>query len=86
MWLGLAIAANGQLLGSLALPSAGLMSPLSAKEVDRQLEQLKQLAGDRGDSSRIDPFMTLAFASLPVIPELRLNGKGLIRVAELAIV
>ena len=30
--------------------------------------------------------MTLAFASLPVIPELRLNGKGLIRVAEQAIV
>ncbi len=83
---GLAIAANGQLLGSLALPIAGLMSPLSAKEVDRQLEQLKQLAGDMGVSSRIDPFMTLAFASLPVIPELRLNGKGLIRVAEQAIV
>ena len=59
---------------------------MPAKEVDEQLAQLKKLAADMGVNSRIDPFMTLAFASLPVIPELRLNGKGLIRVAQQEIV
>lgn len=83
---GLAVIENGTILGSLALPIAGLMSPLSANEIHQQLEQLKQLAHSMGVSSQIDPFMTLAFTSLPVIPELRLNSRGLIRVEQQAIV
>ena len=75
---GLAIAADGKVLGELALPIAGLMSEEAAEVVDRRLEALKEEAGKLGISKEIDPFMTLAFASLPVIPKLRLNTYGLI--------
>ncbi len=77
---GLAVAENGRILASLPLPIAGLMSPLSIQEVDRRLRELKSAAEKLGASKDIDPFMTLAFVSLPVIPVLRLNGKGLINV------
>ena len=75
---GLAIAADGKVLGELALPIAGLMSEEAAEVVDQRLEALKEEAGKLGISKEIDPFMTLAFASLPVIPKLRLNTYGLI--------
>ena len=61
------------------------MSPLPIAEVDRKLRSLKKAASELGVSSDIDPFMTLAFVSLPVIPVLRLNGKGLIDVTDQAV-
>ena len=75
---GLAVVVNGKVLGELALPIAGLMSEEAAEAVDEKLEKLKEEAGKLGISNSIDPFMTLAFASLPVIPKLRLNTYGLI--------
>lgn len=75
---GLAVAADGKLLGELPLPIAGLMSEEPAEAVDERLEALKKAAAKLGISDEIDPFMTLAFASLPVIPKLRLNTYGLI--------
>ena len=54
------------------------MSEEAAEVVDQRLEALKEEAGKLGISKEIDPFMTLAFASLPVIPKLRLNTYGLI--------
>lgn len=75
---GLAVVVNGKVLGELALPIAGLMSEEAAEAVDEKLEKLKEEAGKLGISKLIDPFMTLAFASLPVIPKLRLNTYGLI--------
>lgn len=75
---GLAVVADGKVLGELALPIAGLMSEEAAETVDGGLEALKEEAGKLGASKEIDPFMTLAFASLPVIPKLRLNTYGLI--------
>lgn len=75
---GLAVVAGGEVLGELALPIAGLMSEEAAEVVDSRLEALKEEAGKLGASKEIDPFMTLAFASLPVIPKLRLNTYGLI--------
>lgn len=83
---GLAIAADGKLLGELALPIAGLMSEEPAKAVDEKLEKLKEEARKLGIPEGIDPFMTLAFASLPVIPKLRLNTYGLIDADEQRIV
>lgn len=74
---GLAIALEGKIIGELALPIAGLMSGDSAEQVDISLTNLKHIAGRLGIKEGIDPFMTLAFLSLPVIPELRLTTKGL---------
>ena len=77
---GLAVAAEGQVLGELALPIGGVMSGLSVEEVEEQLQALKVLTRQLGISSDIDAFMTLAFVSLPVIPKLRINTYGVIDV------
>ena len=83
---GLVVADGGKVIEALPLPIAGLMSPLSIDEVDKKLNALKAAAKRLGVSGDIDPFMTLAFVSLPVIPVLRLNGKGLIDVNKQAVV
>ena len=72
--------APAPVLGELALPIGGIMSRLSVQEVDEQLEALKTRTRELGISSDIDPFMTLAFVSLPVIPKLRINTYGIIDV------
>ena len=75
---GIVLAADGKIVGELALPIAGLMCEESALWVGERLEALKRQAELLGIENGIDPFMTLAFASLPVIPKLRLNTSGLI--------
>ena len=83
---GLVVVNEGKVLEALPLPIAGLMSDLPIEEVDQRLCALKDAAKCLGVSDDIDPFMTLAFVSLPVIPTLRLNGKGLIDVNNQTIV
>lgn len=77
---GLAIALDGQIVADLPLQIGGLMSTLPLEEVDARLEAMKQILADWGISGEIDPFMTLSFVSLPVIPALRLNTYGVIDV------
>ena len=83
---GLAVVKDGAVLESLTLPIAGLMTPLTIEEADEKLRRMKEITKELGVSGDIDPFMTLAFVSLPVIPVLRLNGKGLIDVNKQEIV
>ena len=77
---GLAFALNGQVVGELPLPVAGLMSTESAETVEEKLQALKTALKAHGISEDIDAFMTLAFVSLPVIPKLRLNTYGIVDV------
>lgn len=79
---GLVVVNNGKVIGSLPLPIAGLMTDLSIEEANARLLALKEAASQLGVSKDIDAIMTLAFVSLPVIPTLRLNGKGLIDVEK----
>ena len=83
---GLAVVAGGEILGELPLPIAGLMSDMGINETENRLEELKKKIVELGISDNIDPFMTLAFTSLPVIPELRLNTYGLIDVNQQKVV
>ncbi len=75
---GLAVVADGKVLGELPLPIGGLMTPEPAARVEERLKELKAAARNLGVPETVDPFMTLAFVSLPVIPKLRLNSLGLI--------
>lgn len=75
---GIAVVANGKIVGNLALPIAGLMCDESAENVEAIMTFMKQEARKLGVSEKIDPFMTLAFISLPVIPEIRLTTLGLV--------
>lgn len=83
---GLAVVCDGRVLGSLALPVGGLMCECSAEEVEKKLEELKALTRELGVAEGIDAFMTLSFASLPVIPSLRITTFGLADVATQSIV
>jgi len=67
---------NGEVISKLPLPIAGLMSD---KEFDFVLEKCAELndASHSIGCTLEDPFMTLAFMSLPVIPELKITDKGL---------
>ena len=67
---------NGEEVSLLSLPIAGLMSDLPVIEVAHQYEALNAKAKEIGAVFRA-PFMTLAFMSLLVIPELKLGDKGL---------
>ena len=83
---GIAIAVQGRVLKSLALPLGGLMSDQDIHEVEAELIQLKQLAHELGVHEYHDPFLTLAFLSLPVIPELKLTDLGLVDVNQFKLV
>lgn len=83
---GLAIAVEGKIIGSLALPIAGLMSDQDMEAVHRELEELLVLARKLGVRPEFDPFLTLAFLSLPVIPDLKLTDHGLVDVKTMTIV
>jgi adenine deaminase len=78
---GLAVVSDGKVLASLPLPIAGLMSDASVARVNLQLEALHRAVKILGCKIR-DPFMTLSFLSLPVIPELKLTDKGLVDVSQ----
>ncbi len=79
---GIVVLENGQIKGEVALAIAGLMSDDTLENVNRDLEAAKDAAFALGVSRDIDPFMTLSFMSLPVIPTLRLTTRGVIDVAK----
>lgn len=83
---GLSIAENGKAVEVLPLPIGGLMSEESAEAVEAQLVAMKKRLKEKGIAENIDPFMTLAFVSLPVIPKLRINTLGVVDVDNHAIV
>ena len=82
---GSVVAAGGRILEKMALPVAGLMSLEPVDAVRRGLDRLngvyRELGGRLGD-----PFMTLSFLALPVIPELKLTDQGLVDVNRFTVV
>ncbi|HMK52169.1 MAG TPA: adenine deaminase C-terminal domain-containing protein, partial [Thermodesulfobacteriota bacterium] len=78
---GLVAISNGKILASLPLPIAGLMSDASVTRVHLELETLRRAARTIG-CKLPDPFMTLSFLALPVIPELKITDKGLVDVNQ----
>lgn len=82
---GYAAAADGRVVARLALPIAGLMSTRPAATVIRGQKALIEKAHVWG--SRLpNPFATLSFLALPVIPELKLTDRGLIDVNRFRII
>lgn len=73
---GIAVVENGKIKALLELPIAGLMSDEPLTAVNEKLENAKLSAYELGADKSIDPFMTLSFLSLPVIPSLRITTKG----------
>ena len=59
----------------------GLMTDVHFKEVNEKLRVMKEKAYAMGVSQDFDPFITLSFMALTVIPELRITPRGLFRVS-----
>ncbi|MDI7275303.1 MAG: adenine deaminase [Anaerolineae bacterium] len=78
---GLVAVADGQPVATLPLPIAGLMSREPLETVTRQLEALLRATQELGCPLR-DPFMSLSFLALPVIPALKLTDRGLVDVTQ----
>jgi len=79
---GLVIACDGAVVKSLPLPIAGLMSDKPLAELDKELNDLLETAYAMGVNRDMDPFMTLAFLALPVIPDIKLTDMGLFDVTQ----
>ncbi len=82
---GLAVVSEGRTLASLPLPIAGLMSMEPVEKIRDRIDRLIAVSHDLG-VTLIDPFMTLSFLALPVIPELKLTDHGLIDVLRFEVV
>ena len=82
---GLVVCANLEVLASLPLPIAGLLSPEPLDVVVSQHEKVERAAASLGNLPPA-PFAVLSFLALPVIPELRLTDLGLVDVAEFKLI
>ena len=79
---GITMVKDGKVLMSHRLEIAGLMTDESEEEVVRTLDEMHEIADrELKVSPDIDPFMTLCFMALPVIPELKLTDTGLFDVS-----
>lgn len=74
---GLAVVEGEEVLASLALPVAGLMTEMEYPVVNEQLKALNQAVSTIGESINFNPFLTLSFLTLPVIPKLKITDLGL---------
>ncbi len=78
---GFCVVRGGAVQALLPLPFGGLMSEKSAPELTRELKMMH--AASRAAGCELpEPFLQLAFLSLPVIPSLKLTDKGLVDVDQ----
>ena len=79
---GIVVMDGGTVTGEVVLSIGGIMSDDPLENVNRDLENAKDAAYALGVKEGIDPFMTLSFMSLPVIPTLRLTTRGVLDVTS----
>ncbi len=84
---GITVVNNGKVVGSLQLEIVGLMTNKETSEVEQILNFMNQAVRKMGVHKKVDdPFLTLAFLSLPVIPELKVTDQGLFDVTQFKLV
>ncbi len=79
---GIVVLENGEVRGEVPLTLGGIMSEEPLVTVNEKLEAAKEAAFALGVSRGVDPFMTLSFMALPVIPTLRLTTRGVFDVEK----
>ena len=82
---GFSVVCDNKVTASLALPVAGLMSEKPMHIIRKNMEKIIAAVKKTG-SSLEDPFMTLGFLALPVIPKLKITDRGLVDVEKFKIV
>ena len=79
---GIVVWDQGAPLAEVPLAIAGIMSDEPLVTVNEKLEAAKAKAFALGVSPGVDPFMTLSFMALPVIPSLRITTRGVFDVSS----
>ena len=74
---GYAVVSGGKVLGTLPLPIAGLMSRKPCDEIIDSLQALDAAARELGVPEGVDPFVTLSFLALTVLPRARITVDGI---------
>lgn len=73
---------DGKILSHMPLPVAGLMTEESGSAIARANEEVRRAAETLGKAENVEPFMNMAFVSLPVIPSLKMSTQGLVDVDQ----
>ena len=79
---GIVVWDGGAPVAEVPLAIAGIMSDEPLEAVNEKLEAAKERAHGLGVGRGIDPFMTLSFMALPVIPSLRITTRGVFDVTS----
>ena len=74
------VVSAGKILADMALPIAGLMTDLAGQEIALANEKVRKAVYELGVPLDIEPFMNMAFVSLPVIPSIKMTPQGLVNV------
>ena len=83
---GFVVVSQGKVLAQLPLPIAGLMSDLPLHEIIERQKQLLTAFRSIGEYPDGDPFVTLSFIALPVIPHVRITDMGVFDVTKMQFV
>ncbi len=79
---GIALCVDGRVEASLKLEIGGLITGKTPSEVVKNLKKLHEKTEKIMGNGNFNPFLTLSFISLPVIPEIRLTDKGIFDVSN----
>ena len=79
---GLAVVSKGKVLAYLPLEIGGLMADSTAEDALKIRSELRKIMEQMEYNKEVEPFMLLSFLSLIVIPEVKLNTKGLFDVMK----
>ena len=80
---GFVVVSQGKVLAQLPMPIAGLMSDLPLQEIITRQEALLTAFRSIGEYADGDPFVTLSFIALPVIPHVRITDMGVFHVTKM---
>jgi adenine deaminase len=74
------VVVDGEVVAQMELPIAGLMTDLSGEEIAKANEEVRSAVYPLGVPENVEPFMNMAFVSLPVIPSIKMTTQGLVDV------
>ena len=83
---GYTLVREGQVVGTVPLNICGLMSSAPTEDLIVSLDEIAALAHAQGVPDNIDPFISLSFMALPVIPRLKITDMGMFDVERFAFV
>lgn len=74
---GIVMVSEGKVIAQLSLPIGGIMTFETPYMVAEHLKRLNRIARGFGVREEYDPFITLSFMALPVMPEVKITARGL---------